>query len=46
MGINLISSCHVETVICLSYKNAKRKDYIEIDVDADDYYSIKDSEKA
>lgn len=43
---NIMVSSHVETVVCLSYKNAKRKDYIEIDVDADDYYSIKDSEKA
>ena len=35
---------HVETVVCLD-KN-KPKDYIEIGVDAEDYYKIKDSEEA
>ena len=34
----------VETVVCLSNKNAKPKDYVEIGVDAEDYYRIKDSE--
>ena len=38
-------STHVETVACLSNKNAKPKDFIEIGVDAEDYYRIKDSEK-
>ena len=38
-------SCHVETVVCLSNKNAKPKDYVEIGVDAEDYYRIKDSGK-
>ena len=42
MGINSISSCHVETVVCLSKKNAKPKDYVEIGVDAEDYYRIKE----
>jgi len=32
-----------ETVVCLS--NKKSKDYVEIGVDAEDYYRIKDSEK-
>ena len=36
---------HVETVVCLSNKNAKPKDYVDIGVDAEDYYRIKDSEK-
>ena len=41
---SIISSCHVETVVCLSNKNAKPRDYVEIGVDAEDYYRIKDSE--
>ena len=32
----------VETVVCLSNKNVKSKDYVEISVDAEDYYLIKD----
>ena len=42
---NIIASGHVETVVCLSNKNTKPKDYVEIGVDAEDYYRIKDSEK-
>ncbi len=38
-------SVHVETVCLLSNKNAKLKDCIEIGVDAEDYYRIKDSDK-
>ena len=41
--INNINSCHVETVCLLS--NKKPKDCVEIGVDAEDYYRIKDSEK-
>ena len=37
-------SRHVETVVCLSNKNAKPRDYVEMGVDAEDYYRIKDSE--
>ena len=33
----------VETVVCLSNKNARSKDYIEIGLDVEDYYRIKDS---
>ena len=33
----------VETVVCLNNKNARSKDYVEIGVDAEDYYRIKDS---
>lgn len=32
---------HVETVVLLSNKNAKRKDYVEIGVDVENYYRIK-----
>ena len=38
-------TCHVECVCLLSNKNAKLKDYVEIGVDAEDYYRIKDSDK-
>jgi len=38
-------SGHVECVCLLNNKNAKRKEYVEIGVDADEYYRIKDSEK-
>ena len=37
----LTVSLHVETGVLLSNKNAKRKDYVEIGVDAEDYYRIK-----
>ena len=43
--ILLAPSCHVETVVLLSKKNAKPKDCVEISVDAEDYYRIKSSEK-
>lgn len=33
---------HVECVVLLSNKNAKSKNYIEIGVDAEDYYKIKE----
>ena len=42
--IHAIVPRHVETVVCLDKK--KPKDYIEIGVDAEDYYKIKDSEEA
>ena len=41
----LEKSMLLETVVCLSNKNAKPKDYVEIGVDAEDYYRIKDSGK-
>ena len=37
---------HVETVVLMNNKNAKPKDYVEIGIDAEEYYNIKDSEKA
>ena len=33
---------HVETVVLLSKKNVKPKDYVEIGVDIEDYYKIKE----
>ena len=41
MTIYFVDSCHVETVVLLSNKNAKRKDYVEIGVDVENYYRIK-----
>ena len=32
----------LETVVLLSKKNSKPKDYVEIGVDAEDYYKIKE----
>ena len=32
-------------IVCLSNKNAKPRDYVEIGVDAVDYYNIKSAEK-
>lgn len=43
-GKVLLNENDVETVVCLDKK--KPKDYIEIGVDAEDYYKIKDSEEA
>ncbi len=34
----------METVVCLSTKNSRPGDYVEIGVDAEDYYRIKDLE--
>ncbi len=36
---------HVETVVQLINQNAKAKHHVEIGIDAEDYYKIKDSEK-
>ena len=35
----------VETVVLLNNKFAKAKDFVQIGIDAEDYYRIKDSEK-
>ena len=43
MDIHNGVSGHVETVVRLDKK--KPKEYVEIGVDAEDYYRIKDSEK-
>ena len=39
----LEKSTLIETVVCLINKNARSKDYVEIGVDAEDYYRIKES---
>lgn len=36
---------HVESVVLLSNKNSKPKSYVEIGVDADDYYRIKEGKQ-
>ena len=38
-------TANTETVCCLGKKNVKPKDYVEIGVNAEDYYRIKNSEK-
>ena len=38
-------STRVETVVLLNNKFAKAKDFVQIGIDAEDYYRIKDSEK-
>ena len=38
-------SGHVETVVLLSNKNSRKKDYVEIGLDTEDYYKIKKREK-
>ncbi len=43
--INLGLSNHVETVVLLNNKFSEAKDFVQIGIDADDYYRIKDSEK-
>ena len=35
----------VETVVLLDNKNSKPMDYVEIGIDVEDYYKIKNSEK-
>ena len=39
------NSTYVETVVCLRKNFSKPKDYIQIGIDAEDYYRIKESEK-
>ena len=43
--INSNQTFHVETVVCLGKIFSKPKDYIQIGIDAEDYYRIKESEK-
>ena len=38
-------SSHVETVVLLDNKFAKAKDFVQIGIDAEDYYRIKDAQK-
>ena len=44
--ILLAVATHVETIVLLINQNAKAKHHVEIGVDAEDYYRIKDSEEA
>jgi len=41
-----VNSGHVEAVVLLSNKNAKSKNYLEIGIDVEDYYKIKDAKNA
>ena len=38
-------AAHVETVVLLNNKFAKAKDFVQIGIDAEDYYRIKDIQK-
>jgi 23S rRNA (uracil1939-C5)-methyltransferase len=38
-------SFHVETVVCLNNNNPNLKGYVDIGVDAEEYYRIKDGKK-
>lgn len=42
VDVHSVHSAHVETVVLLNNKNSKTKSYVEIGVDADDYYRIKE----
>jgi 23S rRNA (uracil1939-C5)-methyltransferase len=44
-GKRLINETTVETVVSFGKNYTKPKDYIQIGIDAEDYYRIKDSEK-
>ena len=44
-GKVLLNENDVETVVLLNNKFAKAKDFVQIGIDAEDYYRIKDSEK-
>ena len=45
MELSLDNDDSVETVVCLNKNFSKPKDYIQIGIDAEDYYRIKESEK-
>lgn len=40
--INVVSSTHVETVCLLINQNAKEKHHVNVGIDAEDYYKIKE----
>ena len=40
--INAVSSTHVETVCLLINQNAKAKHHVNVGIDAEDYYKIKE----
>ena len=45
MYIKIISSSHVEVVCQLSNHRRRPDSYVKLEVDAEDYYRIKDGEK-
>ena len=45
MKISLDNGSQIETVVLLNNKFSKAKDFVQIDVNAEDYYKIKDAEK-
>ena len=45
MELSLDNDDSVETVVCLGKNFSKPKDYIQIGIDAEDYYRIVESEK-
>ncbi len=40
-----VNTLHCETVVLLNNKNSKKKDYVEIGLDTEDYYKIKADKK-
>jgi 23S rRNA (uracil1939-C5)-methyltransferase len=45
MDIRLLRRTTIETVVLLSNNFSKAKDYVEIGIDAEDYFRIKNSGK-
>lgn len=43
--INVVSSTHVETVCLLSNRKSKPDTHVDLTLDMEDYYRIKDQEK-
>ena len=43
--INTVSSTHVETVCLLSNRKSKPDTHVDLTLDMEDYYRIKDQEK-
>ena len=45
MGINPVSSCHIESCVLLErVSNRKADSYVKLNVKMEDYYRIKDAE--
>ena len=45
MGINPVSSCHIESCVLLErVSNRKADSYMKLNVNMEDYYRIKDAE--
>ena len=40
--INLIATSHTETVVCMINQNSQAKHYVNVGIDAEEYYKIKD----